>query len=200
MERIDRSKRLKYVAKVGVLSAIAFILMFFEVPLWFAPPFYKLDFSEVPILIGSFALGPVSGVLMELVKILLHLIFKGTSTAFVGEVANFVIGCAFVLPASLLYKHHKSLKNAILGMVLGAVSLALAGALMNYFVLIPAYSNFYHLPLETILEMAHAANASVNDLKQLILFAVVPFNLLKAAVVSVITLLVYKRVSGVLHI
>lgn len=197
---MERSKNLKYIAKVGVLSAIAFILMFFEIPLWFAPPFYKLDFSEIPILIGSFALGPISGVLMELLKILLHLVFKGTSTAFVGEIANFVIGCAFVLPASLIYKYHKTFKSALLGMLAGTLTLALVGALMNYYLLIPAYSYFYHLPIDTILEMGHAANASVNDLKQLIIFAVVPFNLLKAVASSVVTLLLYKRVSGILHI
>lgn len=195
-----RSKRLKYITKIGVLSAVAFILMFFEIPLWFAPPFYKLDFSEVPILIGSFALGPVSGVIMELVKNLLHIIFKGTSTAFVGEAANFVIGCAFVVPAALFYRYKKSMKTALIGMAIGAVCITLVGAFMNYFVLIPAFSHFYHIEIETILEMAHAANASINNLKQMIVFAVVPFNLLKAVVASVITQLVYKRVSGVLHI
>ena len=107
---------------VGMLAAISTILMLFEFPLPFlAPGFYELDFSEVPILIGAFALGPVAGVLTELVKVLLNLVVNGTQTAFVGEFANFVMGCMFVLPASLIYKMKKSRKHAVIGLAAGTV-------------------------------------------------------------------------------
>ena len=194
------NKNLKYIVKIGILSALAAVLMLFELPLWFAPPFYKLDFSEIPILIGSFALGPVAGVIMELLKNLLNLLMDGTTTAFVGEFANFVTGCAFVLPAALIYKHKKSLKSALVGLAFGTLSLVIVGALMNYFVLVPAFSELYHLPLESIVAMGTAVNASISDLKTLIIFAVMPFNFIKSLVCSVVTLLLYKKVSKILHI
>lgn len=197
---MKKTINLKYIAKIGVLSAVAAVLMLFELPLWFAPPFYKLDFSEIPILIGSFALGPLAGVIMELLKNLINLLLDGTTTAFVGEFANFVTGCAFVLPAALIYKHHKSLKTAILGMLTGTASLIFVGALMNYFILIPTFSKLYELPLEVIVAMGTKVNASITDLKTLVVFAVMPFNLLKAVACSAVTLLLYKRVSKILHI
>ena len=197
---MKHSKTLKYIAKIAVLSAVASILMLFELPLWFAPSFYELDFSELPILIGGFALGPAAAVLMELLKNLLNILMNGTDTAFVGEFANFVTGCAFVLPAALIYKYKKSLKGAIWGLITATLSLALVGALINYFVLIPAFSNLYGLPIESIVAMGTAVNASITDLKSLIVFAVVPFNLLKAVACSVLSLLLYKRLSKILHI
>lgn len=197
---MERSKKVKYIAKVGVLSAVATVLMFIEFPLPFAPSFYKLDFSELPIVIGGFALGPVSCVIMELIKNILHILIKGTSTACVGEFANFVTGCALVLPAALLYKYKKTLKGALVGMLLGAVSLALVGSLLNYFVLIPTYSKFYKLPLETIIGMGTSVNARISDLKTLIVFAVLPFNLVKAIATFSASFLLYKRTSRILHI
>ena len=194
------NKNLKYIVKIGILSALAAVLMLFELPLWFAPPFYKLDFSEIPILIGSFALGPLAGVIMELLKNLLNLLMDGTTTAFVGEFANFVTGCAFILPAALIYKHKKSLKSALLGLVVGTFSLVTVGALMNYYILVPAFSELYKLPLETIVAMGTSVNASISDLKTLIIFAVMPFNLVKSLACSAATLLLYKRVSKILHI
>lgn len=194
------NKKLKYIVKIGILSAVAAVLMLFELPLWFAPPFYKLDFSEIPILIGSFALGPVAGVIIELLKNLLNLLMDGTTTAFVGEFANFVTGCAFILPAALVYKYRKSLKSALIGLALGALSLVLVGAVMNYYILVPTFSELYHLPLENIVAMGTAVNASISDLKTLIIFAVMPFNLLKSVACSAATILLYKRVSKILHI
>ncbi|MBR3966238.1 MAG: ECF transporter S component [Clostridia bacterium] len=199
-KEVNMNKNLKYIVKIGILSAVAAVLMLFELPLWFAPPFYKLDFSEIPILIGSFALGPLAGVIMELLKNLLNLLMDGTTTAFVGEFANFVTGCAFVLPAALIYKHKKSLKNALVGLAVGTLSLVLVGAAMNYYILVPTFSELYHLPLENIVAMGTAVNASISDLKTLIIFAVMPFNLLKSVACSAVTLLLYKRVSKILHI
>ncbi len=198
---MKKSIDLKYIAKIGVLGAVAAVLMLFELPLWFAPPFYKLDFSEIPILIGGFALGPAAAIIMELLKNLLNMLLDGGSTtAYVGEFANFVTGCAFVFPAALIYKYKKSIKTAIVGLAIGTLSLVLVGALLNYYLLVPAFSVLYNMPIENIVSMGSAVNASISDLKTLIIFAVMPFNLLKAAVCSAVTMLLYKRVSKILHI
>ena len=107
------------IAQIGVLSAIAAILMVVEIPLWFAPGFYKIDLSELPVLIGGFAMGPIAGIIIELIKILLYLVIHGSSTGGVGDLANFILGCSFVVPAVLIYKKQKSKKGAIIGMSIG---------------------------------------------------------------------------------
>ncbi len=197
---MEKSKNVKYITKVGVLTAIATVLMLIEVPLPFAPPFYKLDFSEIPIVIGGFALGPFSCVIMELLKNILHIVIKGTQTAFVGEFANFVTGLALVLPATFIYKYKKTLKGALVGMLCGTVCLAVIGSLINYFVLIPTFSKMYHMPLDTIIKMGTDVNKNISDLKTLIVFAVLPFNLVKSVATFTVSLLLYKRVSRILHI
>ena len=202
MKNTNKTKTdsLKYIIKIAILGAISVLIMLFEFPLPFAPGFYKLDLSEAVILMGGFALGPVAAVLIELVKIVLNLVINQTSTAFVGEIANFVIGCALVLPATWIYKYNKNIKGALLGMITGCVVLAAVGGLMNYFVLVPAYSYFYNLPLETILSMASAVNPFVGNLWTMVLFAVVPFNLVKGMICSLISMILYKRLSKVLHV
>ena len=146
---------------MAMFSVLGAVLMLFEFPIPFiAPSFYEIDLSEIPILIGSFIMGPVSGVIMEAVKILLKILIKGTSTAYVGDLANFCIGCCFIVPASIIYKHKKSRKNAFIGMVVGAVFMAIAGIILNYFVLIPFYVKAFGMPLDAIIE----AGASINSL------------------------------------
>ena len=191
-------KKLKYLAQIAILSAISAIIMLLEFPLWFAPPFYKLDFSEVPILIGSFAMGPISGILMELLKNLLNLILNGTTTNFVGEFANFVTGCALVVPAALIYKYKRTFAGAIIGILAGTLSLAVIGSLFNYFVLIPTFSTLYKLPIDQIIAMGTALNSWIKDLKTFVVLAVAPFNLFKGTVCSILVLLTYKRVSKIL--
>lgn len=186
------------IAIIGMFSAIAFILMLFEIPLGFAPTFYKIDFSEVPVLIGSFALGPVAGVVIELCKILLYLFIKGTTTAFVGDFSNFVIGCSFVLPASIIYHVKKSRKTAIIGLVTGGVVMTVFGSAFNAIYLLPKFAELYGMPLDTIIAMGTAVNSHINSVTTMVLFAVVPFNLLKSILVSIITLILYKRISPLL--
>ena len=132
----------KFIANVAILSAVAFVLMMFDFPLLFiAPSFYKLDFSEVSVLIGGFAFGPWAAVLIEAVKIILKLLFKPTETMFVGELANFIIGIAFTVPAAIIYRKEKSKKNALLGMIQGTLVMVVVGILANYIGLLPLYSN-----------------------------------------------------------
>lgn len=194
------SNKIHYIVKIAILSALAAIIMLFEFPLPFAPGFYKLDLSEVVILMGGFAMGPIAAVIIELLKNLINILLNGTATAFVGEFANFLIGCALVVPASIIYKYKKSFKGAIISLVIGTLTLALVGSLTNYFLLIPAYSEFYHMELDKIVSAGTSVNPLVSDLKTLIVFAVAPFNLVKGLLCSLLNLLLYKRVSKLLHI
>ena len=185
-------------AKIGVLSALAYVVMSFEMPLWFAPPFYKMDASESIILIGAFALGPAAAVVIEGMKILLNILFTDTTTNFVGEIANFLIGLSFVLPTVWIYQKNKSFKSAVIGMIVGTISLTIFGALMNYFVLLPAYAFFFKMPMETLVAMGTSINPSINSAFTFVLFATAPFNLVKGVLCSIVAILLYKRVSPIL--
>lgn len=187
------------IAKCAILSAIAFILMFFDFPLPFAPSFYKLDFSELPVMLGAFAMGPMAGVVIEGVKIVLNVLFSGSGTAYVGEFANFVIGVSFVVPAALIYTRHKTRQNAIIGMVAGTICMTFIGSIFNYFILLPMYSTLYQLPMDAIIGMGHALIPLITDTFTFVCFAVVPFNAVKGFVISLITMFVYKHVSPLLH-
>jgi riboflavin transporter FmnP len=188
----------KPMAIMAMLSGMAVIIMLLEIPLWFAPDFYKLDFSEVPVLIGAFALGPVAGIIIELLKILLNLAFDSTTTAGIGELANFLIGCSMVVPAAIIYHKNKTLKSAIKGMVVGSLIMAVLGGLMNAYVLLPVYAYFFKMPIEGLIEAGTTVNPAINNMSTFILYAVTPFNLLKGTLVSLMSFLIYKRISKVI--
>ncbi len=183
------------VSFVAVFGAIAAVLMLIEIPLFFAPSFYKIDLSEIPILICTFYLGPAAGICCELVKIMVKLLIKGTTTAFVGDFANFFVGCSLVLPASIVYHCKKSRKTAVLGLVIGTLIMTIFGSFFNAVYLLPKFSQLYGLPLEQIVAMGTAVNGSIQSVTTLVIYAVVPFNLLKGVVVSLLTLFLYKRVE-----
>lgn len=183
--------------KIGMLAAISVVLMLFEIPLPFAPSFYEIDFSEVPVLIGAFAMGPVAGAAIELVKILLNLVITGTDTAGVGELANFIIGCSLCLPAAIIYKRKKTRKGAMIGMAAGTALMVVIGCLINAYVMLPAYSAAFGLPIDALVQMGTAVNPSITSLSTFVIFAVAPFNLLKAVLVSLIVLLIYKKISPI---
>lgn len=185
--------------KIAILAALAFVLMMFQFPLPFAPSFYQLDFSEVPVLIGSFALGPMCGVAIECLKIVLHILFVGTTTAYVGDIANFIIGIAFIIPSSLIYRHNKTKMSACIGMLTGTVCMSFIGALLNYAVLIPLYSKLFGISISSILQMGQAIYPFISNMFVFVCVCVVPFNLFKGIIVSVLTLVIYKRVSPLLH-
>lgn len=198
-ERILTTRKM---AMIGMFSAVATILHLFDFPIPFAPPFYKLDFSELPILVGTFAFGPVSGVMMEFLKILLKLFIKGTSTAFVGDLANFVIGCSFIIPASAIYTFRKTKKNAIASCIIGTLVLTVFGTAFNAIYLIPAFSVLFGMPIESILEMGMKVNPLVKEgsLVSLVVACVAPMNLIKGGFSSIITLLIYKPLSPILKV
>ncbi len=198
--KTTNTQRVHNMVKIAILAAIATILMLFEFPLPFAPFFYELNLSEVVILMGGFAMGPVAAAVIELLKIVINLFINGTDTAYVGEIANFLMGCSLVVPASLIYKYKKTFKGALVALGAGIVSLTVVSGLLNYFVMIPAFSYFYHLPVEDIIAIGSEVNFLVKDLKSLVLFAVVPFNFVKGLLCAVLNLLLYKRLSKILHI
>lgn len=188
----------KNVVMMGMFGALAAVLMIFEFPIPFiAPPFYGLDLSEIPVLVGTFSMGPVAGVVIEFVKILVKLLIKPTTTGGVGEFANFCIGCALILPAGWIYHLKRSKKGAVIGMVVGTISMAVVGAILNALVMLPFYSNF--MPLDTIIAAGAAINPAISNVWTFVILSVAPFNLLKGGLVSLITALVYKRISAIIH-
>lgn len=188
-----------FISYTAIFSAMAGFLMFLEIPLFFAPGFYKIDLSEIPILICTFYLGPVAGVVSELLKIVVKLVFKGTTTAFVGDFANFVVGCSFVLPASIIYHAKRGKKSALVGMIVGTLIMTVFGSLFNAVYLLPTFAELYGMPLDAIIAMGTKVNSAINSVSTLVLFAVVPFNLLKGVIVTLLTMLLYKRISPLLH-
>ena len=185
------------VSIIGICAAIATVLHVLDFPLLFlAPGFYKLDFSEVPVLLAGFFLGPSATVACEGVKILLKLLLKGTSTAFVGDFANFVVGCCLVLPATVIYHIRKSKCSAIVGLVVGTITMAVFGSAFNAVYLLPKFSELFHMPLDSIIAMGSDIHAGINGVSSFVFLCVAPLNVVKGAVVSFLTMLLYKHVAA----
>lgn len=196
---LSKTSRVQWIARVSVLGALAFILMLFEIPLPFAPSFYKLGFDEVVVMLGGFALGPLAGAAIEILKIVLNVCFQGSDTAFVGELSNLLIGLSLVVPSAFYYKKHRTLKGAWIALIIGVISMSIIGCLANYFIALPAYSYFYGLPMKVIVGMGTAIFPLVTNTFTFVLFMTLPFNIVKGVVVALITRLLYKRVSCLLH-
>lgn len=187
------------IAVTGIMAAIAGILMFFEFPMPFiAPPFYELDFSEIPVLVCGFAFGPVAGVMAEAVKLLVKLLLRGTSTAFVGELANFVVGCSFVLPAAVVYHIRKSKKTALLGCIAGTVTITLVGTLFNAVYLLPKFAQLYGMPMEAIIRAGTEIHKGINSVTAFAVICVAPINLIKGLAVSMVTMFIYHPLRPIL--
>lgn len=190
----------KMITQIGMLGAIATVLMLFEIPLPFAPSFYEIDFSEVPVLIGCFSMGPLAGALIELVKIILNFVINGTMTAGVGEVANFIIGCSLCVPAGIIYKKNKTKKGAMVGLIAGTLFMTVLGCFVNAYILLPTYAAAFQIPIDGLIEMGAAVNGNINSLFTFVMFAIVPFNLLKGVLDSIIVMAVYKKISPILKL
>ncbi len=199
MTRSVASRRLLILVTAGILAAISTVLRFLETPLPMIPSFLKLDLSNIPALIGGFALGPIAGTAILLIKNLIYLPF--TQTLGVGEIADFIISLTFVLPAALIYKYKKNRKGAVIGMATGTGIMSFAAApLMNYFVLIPFYVGlFFDNSLDKLVGLSAAVNPSITSVWTYILLAVLPFNVIKCVIVSIATGLLYKPLSPLLH-
>lgn len=195
IETVNGKVNVRYIAVTAMLSAVAFILMFLDFPIPFLiPNFIKMDVSELPALVGAFAMGPMCGVLVCLVKNLLHLTI--TTTGGVGELANFLLGASFVLPAGLIYKRKKSRKSALIGSVLGAVIMAVFSVLCNYFLTYPVYYNF--MSKDMVLTLYQAILPSMENILQCLICFNMPFTFVKGVLSAGITFLIYKHISPIL--
>lgn len=247
----------KNLVTMAVLAAVAAVLMYLEFPLWFAPPFYEMDFSEIPVLVGAFSIGPAAGFIIETLKIILKLLLKGSTTMGVGDWANLLIGCALVIPASMIYMKNRTKKGAVIGLAVGTLTMSFVGCFLNAYVLLPTYAqafegawqgflvmgaftaaiafpvfffygrergehpiligiiveivilaaavilmNILHLfsgdSLTGLIGMGTAVNPAITGIWSFVLLAVLPFNLLKGIIVSLITVLIYKRIRVIM--
>ena len=193
----NSTSKVRVLTGTAMLGAVAAVLMYLEFPIPIMPAFVKLDVSELPALIASFAYGPVSGILVCLIKNLIKL--PSTSTAAVGELFNFVMGALFVGVAGLIYKRNKTRKGAIVGALLGALVMAVISVPYNYFIVYPAYVVMYHLPLDAIIGMYQAINPNVNGLLNCLLVFNLPFTFFKGMLDAVICFAIYKPLSPILH-
>lgn len=190
-----RQHNVRYMTVTAMLSAVAFALMFFEFSIPFlVPSFIQMDLSELPALIGAFAMGPWYGVIICLIKNLIHLLI--TTTGGVGELSNFILGAAFVLPAGLIYQRKKTKKKAVIGSVLGAAFMALLSVASNYFIVYPVYTAF--LPMDTILAMYQEILPSADTLLKCLVIFNMPFTFVKGMLSVIITLLIYKHISPII--
>ena len=194
---MTQKQKTHHIAVAAMLCAVAFVLQFIEFSIPLIPSFVKLDLSDLPALLGTFSLGPVYGVVIQLVKNLLHLPFG--SSAGVGELSNFILGAVFVFVAGIIYKHNKSRKSALVGSIAGAAAMAVFSVPSNYFITYPAYVQFYHMPLEAILGMYQAILPSADSLIKCLVIFNMPFTLVKGLLDAVLCLLIYKPLSPILH-
>jgi riboflavin transporter FmnP len=185
--------------KVAVLSVIAFILQYFDfaIPFLF-PAFLKVDLSDVPAMVGGFALGPAAGVMIQLIKNILHAMFAG-KTGMVGEAANFLSGAVMVWIAAAIYQYKKDRVGALVGMAMGTIAMTLVMAFANYYLFIPLYEKVLGFPMSAIISMSSQANAGIVDLKSLVILGITPFNIIKGVMTAAITLLLYKKLSPIIH-
>ncbi|GAA0700890.1 ECF transporter S component [Paraclostridium ghonii] len=182
--------------KVAILSAISYILMFIAIPIpGLFPDFLKLDVSDVPAIFGGMALGPVAGFTIVLIKNLFQALTAST-TAWIGEIANLLIGGSYVVIVSMVYRHKKDIKGLILGFLLGTIAMVIIGCLTNYYMILPFYGKI--MPMEVIIDMGHVINPNVVDLKSFVVWMIAPFNLVKAVLMSLITLPLYKKMEVIL--
>ena len=196
MNKVNTSTmiRTKDMTKVAMLSVIGFVLMYFQLPLTFvAPPFMKLDISDLPVLMGAFTMGPVYGIIIAALKNLMHIIFKGTMTAGVGELSNFIISSTFAVISSYIYRKHRTYKGAVLAMTVGVVAMTILAMTSNYFVVFPLYGKV--MPMEAIIAMGSAITPKITGLFTMMIYSVLPFNLIKGFTTSAVMMLVYKKIS-----
>lgn len=193
----NNNKKIRKISLIAFFSAVSAILMFFDFPLPIAPSFMKMDLSELPVMIGGFILGPISCIAISILKVLIKFIIKGTSTMFLGELANIVGSIAYALPSCIIYSTLKNKKRAVLGLIIGTISSSIICTLFNLFFLFPLYMNLFHMSEDVIIGMCHAILPFIDSMIKVMFFSVFPFNILKFGITSVITYMLYKHVSKI---
>ncbi|GAA0864381.1 ECF transporter S component [Paraclostridium tenue] len=199
MQQIIKKQRLmstNTMTKVAILSAISYILMFISLPIpGIFPDFLKIDISDVPAIFGGMSLGPVAGLIIVFIKNLFQAMTAST-TAWIGEIANFLIGGSYVVIVSLIYRHKKDIKGLLIGFILGTIAMIIVGCLTNYYMLLPFYAKV--MPMEAIISMGNIINPRITDLGSFVIWMIAPFNLVKAVLISLITLPLYKNMEFIL--
>lgn len=178
---------------IGLFGALSTVLMLFKLPLPFAPAFMKLDFAELPAILGSFMFGPVAGEFIVIIKLALNLLINGTDSMYVGELSNLVLSSTYVLTASLIYYRRKTKKRAAVSLAVSVLGTSIFAVFSNTVFIFPAYAVVYGLSMDSLVTMAGAVNPFVHDVFTMMLFSVLPFNLVKYGLVAAITFLVYKK-------
>lgn len=180
------------ITMTALLAAISYVLAFFEFPVPWSPSFARMDLSDLPALIGAFAFGPVTGVMIELIKNILQLL--STSTGGIGELANFLIGTSYVMAAG--FKHKKTKKTAIWACVISSIVMGIAAAIVNYFILLPLFETF--MPLDQLIASFGEFLPFIETKLDVVLFNALPFNILKGLVIGVIAMMIYKKLTPIL--
>ena len=198
MEHSIRAQKIsvRVIAQVGILAAISYLLRFFEVPLPIFPPFLRIDLSDVVAVFGGISMGPVAGFIIVVVKNLLQAL-TGSSTGGVGEFANILIAGPYVLMISIFCQKVKSYKNVLIGAVIGTIAMAIVGSVVNYYIMFPLYSKVM-IPMEVIIGMGTALNPKVTDLFSFMIWLIIPFNIVKGAIMTVVILPLYKKMEKLL--
>lgn len=185
----------KNLTMIAMFSAIYAVLMVFEIQLPFSPSFVKFDFSDLPVMLGGFLIGPFAGGIIAFMKILLHFLLNGTTSFFVGDLSNLLLTLSFVLPASFIYQQKKTKKTAIQGLLVSIICTSLLAIIFNLFLIFPLYLKVLNLKMVDLINMIHVVNPLVKDVFTMIVFSLLPFNLFKYSIVSMITMLSYKKLS-----
>ena len=185
----------KNLTMIAMFSAISAVLMVFEIQLPFSPSFVKFDFSDLPVMLGGFLIGPFAGGIIAFMKILLHFLLNGTTSFFVGDLSNLLLTLSFVLPASFIYQQKKTKKTAIQGLLVSIICTSLLAIIFNLFLIFPLYLKVLNLKMVDLINMIHVVNPLVKDGFTMIVFSLLPFNLFKYSIVSMITMLSYKKLS-----
>ncbi|MBQ3484975.1 MAG: ECF transporter S component [Clostridia bacterium] len=191
------SLSVQYMTRIAILGALASILFYWpEIPIF--PPIYKLDLSNIPVLLGAFSMGPLPGLAILVIKDLTGMLHS--SNQFVGELADFLMSAAYVLPAALIYQRHKNRKNALIGMLTGTVVMVVISVLVNWKIMFPFYTLAMGMPMEAIVGLFQKLVPIIDSEWKVLAFATAPFNLLKGVILSILTFVMYKRLSPLLHV
>lgn len=185
----------KNLTMIAMFSAISAVLMVFEIQLPFSPSFVKFDFSDLPVMLGGFLIGPFAGGIIVFMKILLHFLLNGTTSFFVGDLSNLLLTLSFVLPASFIYQQKKTKKTTIQGLLVSIICTSLLAIIFNLFLIFPLCLKVLNLKMVDLINMIHVVNPLVKDVFTMIVFSLLPFNLFKYSIVSMITMLSYKKLS-----
>ena len=185
----------KNLTMIAMFSAISAVLMVFEIQLPFSPSFVKFDFSDLPVMLGGFLIGPFAGGIIAFMKVLLHFLLNGTTSFFVGDLSNLLLTLSLVLPASFIYQQKKTKKTTIQGLLVSIICTSLLAIIFNLFLIFPLYLKVLNLKMVDLINMIHVVNPLVKDVFTMIVFSLLPFNLFKYSIVSMITMLSYKKLS-----